>query len=392
MRYNFDEIIDRKNTNCVKYDKLETYFGAKDLLPLWVADMDFKVPPCISKAIVKRANHEIYGYTFRGDSCIDSIQNWLKTRHDWAIPKEWISSSPGVVTALSILLMSLTKEGGKIAIQSPVYHPFAQLIKNTKRELVLNPLSLTDNSYRIDFEQLEELAKEGLTALLLSNPHNPVGRVFTKEELLQLGNLANTYNFLIISDEIHQDLIYKGYKHIPLASLSNELAQRTITCIAPSKTFNVAGLASSVIIIPNAKLKQKYEKLLCSLHLNSGNIFGHVAMQAGYKQGAEWLDQLMEYLQGNVDFLRSYLNENIPSIKLIEPEASYLLWLDCRSLSIETEKLNKLLIEKAGLALNKGTTFGADGEGFLRINIGCPRSILQKALEKIKLTIDQLKK
>ncbi|MBI9058230.1 MAG: pyridoxal phosphate-dependent aminotransferase [Labilibaculum sp.] len=390
MRYNFDEIIERKNTDCVKYDKLESYFGAKDLLPLWVADMDFKVPPCISEAIIERANHEIYGYTFRGDSCINSIQNWLKTRHDWAIPKDWISSSPGVVTGLSILLMSLTNEGDQIAIQSPVYHPFAQVINDTKRNLVVNPLRLTDEGYQMDFEQLEELAKNGLTALVLSNPHNPVGRVFTKEELVQLGNLANTYDFLIISDEIHQDLIYEGYKHIPLASLSDELAQRTITCIAPSKTFNVAGLASSVIIIPNAKLKQKFEKLLYSLHLNSGNLFGHTAMQAGYEDGAEWLDQLMDYLKGNVDFLRSYLNENIPSIKLIEPEATYLLWLDCRSLNIDTEKLNKLLIQKAGLALNKGTTFGIDGEGFLRINIGCPQSVLEKALEKIKLIVDEL--
>ncbi|MDE5418703.1 pyridoxal phosphate-dependent aminotransferase [Labilibaculum sp. DW002] len=390
MRYNFDEIIERKNTDCVKYDKLESYFGAKDLLPLWVADMDFKVPPCISEAIIERANHEIYGYTFRGDSCIKSIQNWLKTRHDWAIPKDWISSSPGVVTGLSILLMSLTNEGDQIAIQSPVYHPFAQVINDTKRKLVVNPLRLTDEGYQMDFEQLEELAKNGLTALVLSNPHNPVGRVFTKEELVQLGNLANTYDFLIISDEIHQDLIYEGYKHIPLASLSDELAQRTITCIAPSKTFNVAGLASSVIIIPNAKLKQKFETLLSSLHLNSGNLFGHTAMQAGYEDGAEWLDQLMDYLKGNVDFLRSYLKENIPTIKLIEPEATYLLWLDCRSLNIDTEKLNKLLIQKAGLALNKGTTFGNDGEGFLRINIGCPRSVLEKALEKIKLIVDEL--
>ena len=390
MRYNFDEIIERKNTDCVKYDKLESYFGAKDLLPLWVADMDFKVPPCISEAIIERANHEIYGYTFRGDSCINSIQNWLKTRHNWVIPKDWISSSPGVVTGLSILLMSLTNEGDQIAIQSPVYHPFAQVINDTKRKLVVNPLRLTDEGYQMDFEQLEELAKNGLTALVLSNPHNPVGRVFTKEELVQLGNLANTYDFLIISDEIHQDLIYEGYKHIPLASLSDELAQRTITCIAPSKTFNVAGLASSVIIIPNAKLKQKFETLLSSLHLNSGNLFGHTAMQAGYEDGAEWLDQLMDYLKGNVDFLRSYLKENIPTIKLIEPEATYLLWLDCRSLNIDTEKLNKLLIQKAGLALNKGTTFGNDGEGFLRINIGCPRSVLEKALEKIKLTVDEL--
>jgi len=392
MHYNFDEIIDRKNTDCIKYDKLDQIFGKKDLLPLWVADMDFKVPPCISEAIIKRANHEIYGYSFRNGACIKSIQNWLETRHNWSVPAEWISSSPGVVTGLSLLLMSLTNEGDKIAIQSPVYHPFSHVINDTKRKLVLNPLRLTDAGYQMDFEQLEDLAKDGLTALLLSNPHNPVGRVFTKSELLQLGHLANTYNFLIFSDEIHNDLVFEGHKHISLASLSDELAQRTITCIAPSKTFNVAGLASSVIIIPNGKLKQKYEKLLSSLHLDSGNLFGHIAMQAGYEHGAEWLDQLLIYLKGNVDFLRSYLEENIPSIKLIEPEATYLLWLDCRSLNITTEKLNQQLIQKAGLALNKGTTFGEEGEGFLRINIGCPKSILLEAMDKIKQTVNQLKK
>ncbi|MPQ47564.1 putative C-S lyase [Marinifilum sp. N1E240] len=387
MKYNFDEIINRKKTNSVKYDKLKQYFGKDDLLPFWVADTDFKVPTCISDAIVKRANHEIYGYSFRGDDCISSVQSWLKKRHEWNVPLIWISSSPGVVTALSLLLMSLTEKGDKIAVQPPVYHPFFHVVNDTERCLVYNPLIRTKNSYEMDFKNLELLAKNGLKAILLSNPHNPVGRVWNKNELLRLGEIARKYDFLIISDEIHQDLIYSDYKHIPLASLSEDLAQRTITCIAPSKTFNVAGLASSVIIIPNQKLKKQYEKLLSAMHLDSGNLFGHIAMQAGYENGKEWLEQLMDYLESNVNFVKKYLKNNIPEIKLVEPEATYLLWLDCRELEISTEKLNKILIDSAKVALNKGTTFGKEGEGYMRLNIGCPKSVLLEGLSKIKQVI-----
>jgi len=387
MKYNFDEIINRKNTNSVKYDMLKQYFGKDDLLPFWVADTDFKVPTCISDAIVKRANHEIYGYSFRGDDCIKSVQSWLKKRHDWNVPLIWISSSPGVVTALSLLLMSLTEKGDKIAVQPPVYHPFFHVVNDTERNLVYNPLIRTESSYEMDFENLKQLAKNGLKALLISNPHNPVGRVWNKNELLRLGEIARKYDFLIISDEIHQDLIYSDYKHIPLASLSEDLAQRTITCIAPSKTFNVAGLASSVIIIPNQKLKKQYEKLLSAMHLDSGNLFGHIAMHAGYENGEEWLKQLMDYLESNVNFVREYLKNNIPKIKLVEPEATYLLWLDCRELEISTEKLNKIFIDSAKVALNKGTTFGKEGEGYMRLNIGCSKSVLLEGLSKIKHAI-----
>ncbi|PKQ65138.1 cystathionine beta-lyase [Labilibaculum filiforme] len=391
MQYNFDEIIERKNTDSIKYDALGKFFGKDDLLPLWVADMDFKVPPCISDAILKRANHEIYGYSFRSDKCIENIQNWLKTRHNWSVRKKWISTSPGVVTGLSLLLMSLTNKGDKIAVQPPVYNPFYQVVNDTKRELVYNPLIRTETGYEMDFKQLEELAKNGIKALILCNPHNPVGRVWTKKDLLQLGDLAKAYDFFIISDEIHQDLILEGYKHIPLASLSEDLNQRTITCIAPSKTFNVAGLSSSLIIIRNSVFRKKYKRLVSALHLDLGNLFGQVAMQAGYGEGAEWLDQLMIYLKGNVDFLREYLKEHIPGIKLVEPGATYLLWLDYRALGISTEDLHRLLINKAGLAVNEGTKFGPEGEGYLRINIGCPRSVLAIALDKIKQTVDELK-
>jgi cystathionine beta-lyase len=389
MKFDFDEIVDRKNTNCVKYDKLDHFFGKEDLLPMWVADTDFKIPPCITEAVVDRAKHEVYGYSYRGDSCIKAVQDWLTTRHNWTVPREWISSSPGVVTALSLLLMSLTEKGDRIAVQPPVYHPFFHVVNDTERSLVHNPLKRTDSGYEMDFEQLEELAKEGLKAIIISNPHNPVGRVWTKEELERLGNLAVTYDFLIISDEIHQDLIYKGHTHVPMAGISDEIAEKTITCIAPSKTFNVAGLMSSVIIIPNAKLLKKYEKLLSALHLDSGNLFGHIAMEAGYKHGAEWLDQLMEYLKGNVDFLREYLKENIPQIKMVEPEATFLIWLDCRELGMRTEKINQLFLNEAKVALNKGTTFGKEGDGYMRLNIGCPRSVLKEGLDKIRMVLNK---
>lgn len=390
MNYKFDEIIDRKNTNSVKYGKLEHYFGKDELLPFWVADTDFNVPDCISNAIIQRAKHAIYGYSFRGKECILSVQNWLKTRHNWEVKEEWISSSPGVVTALSLLLMSLTEKGDSIAVQPPVYHPFFHVINDTERRLIHNPLIRTENSYKMDFDHLEQLAKEGLKAIIISNPHNPVGRVWNKDELLKLGEIAKKYNLLIISDEIHQDLIYKKYKHTVLASLSDDLAQRTITCIAPSKTFNVAGLASSVIIIPNQELKKAYEKLLCAMHLDSGNLFGHIAMQAGYEHGAEWLEQLIDYLQGNVDTVREYLEKKIPKIKLVEPEATYLLWLDCRELGISSDQLNTILIEEGGIALNKGTTFGKEGNGYMRLNIGCSKSMLIKGLQLLESAVNKI--
>ncbi|RUT78557.1 MalY/PatB family protein [Ancylomarina longa] len=387
MKFDFDEIIDRKNTDSVKYDKLLEYFGKKDLLALWVADMDFKVPPCISNAIAERANHEIYGYSFRGEACITSVQNWLEKRHGWQVNVDWISSSPGVVTALSLLLLSLTNEGDVIAVQPPVYHPFYHVVRDTKRKIRHNPLRRTAHGYEMDFLQLEKIAQDGIRAILLSNPHNPVGRVWRKDELLKLGELAIKHDFLIISDEIHQDLTFNGYKHIPIGSLSAELAQRTITCIAPSKTFNVAGLASSVVIVPNSELKMKYEKLLSALHLNLGNLFGHIAMKAGYEKGEEWLEQLMIYLEGNVNFLRKYLQENLPQISMIEPEATYLVWLDCRKLGMSSEEIYQLAVEDADLALNKGTTFGMEGEGYMRMNIACPRSILEQALNQLKEAI-----
>ncbi|MFA8432947.1 MAG: MalY/PatB family protein [Marinifilaceae bacterium] len=389
MKYNFDEINDRKNTHCVKYDRLEENFGSPDLLPLWVADMDFKTPECIVKAIQKRASHEIYGYTFRDTGCNRAIKNWLLQKHGWKIEEEWLSSSPGVVTALSISVMAFTNPGDRIAVQPPVYFPFFQVIKDNDRELIHNPLIREGNSYRMDFDHLEQLAQEGLKMLILCSPHNPVGRVWSHEELNRLAEICTKYDILVLADEIHSDLVFEEYKHIPFASISEDMAQRTITCIAPSKTFNVAGLASSAIIIPNKNLKLKYNQLLHNLHLNLGNLFGHEAMRAGYQEGGPWLKELMEYLKGNVELVRNFLKENLPNVKLIEPESTYLLWLDFNALEMDTDTLQDLMLTEGKVALNKGTTFGPGGEGFLRMNIACPRSIVQEALERIKKALDK---
>jgi len=390
MKFNFDKTIDRFHTDSIKYDKLKEHYGIDNLLPMWVADMDFASPPCITEAIVKRTQHAIFGYSFRSDECISNIQEWLKTRHNWLIQPEWITSSPGIVTALSLLIMSLTDKKDKIAIQPPVYQPFFNVIKDTNRELHLNPLKLIEGKYVIDFDHLIGLAKNGLKAIIICNPHNPVGRVWNKYELLKLGQIAEEYDFLIISDEIHQDLIYTPHKHIPIASLSPEIANRTITCIAPSKTFNVAGLASSVVIIPNSHIKMKYDKLLTSLHLENGNIFGHIAMQAGYGEGEEWLDALLQYLKENLDFIREYLKKNLPQLRLIEPQATFLAWIDFSSLELSSEQFNKIISDEEGVALSPGTCFGIEGEGFTRLNFGCPRSTLKIALLKIHKKINSI--
>ena len=388
MQYNFDQIITRSNTNCIKHDDLITHFGTNDVLPLWVADMDFMAPPCITKALIKRAEHPIYGYTFRSKQCNDAMIHWVENRHHWTIDYRWITSSPGVVTALSLAIQALTSPGDKIAIQPPVYTPFFQVVEDNQRELVCNPLLLKNGQYSMNLDHLEDLAKQGLKMIILSNPHNPVGRVWTHYELEQLGEICIKYDLIVISDEIHCDLTFKGHSHTPLASISQEMAQRTVTCMAPSKTFNVAGLASSVIIIPNQIFKQKYDHQLNALHLNLGNIFGHTAMQAGYQEGAQWLKELMQYLQGNVNFIREFLKQHLPNIHLIEPQGTYLIWLDCRELEMSDDELQKFMITEAKVALNAGNTFGESGNGFLRMNIGCPISLIKEALIRIQKALE----
>ncbi|MFV0590981.1 MAG: MalY/PatB family protein [Draconibacterium sp.] len=383
MKYNFDEIIPRKGTNCIKYDALNTIYKSPDLLPLWVADMDFRTPNFIMEAIRERAQHEILGYTFKPDSYFEAIIEWMQRRHAWTIEKEWISFSPGVVAGLTMGVETFSKPGDGVIVQPPVYFPFFDAVKGTKRKLIENPLKLENGRYTFDLDDLKVKIDSNTKLLLLCNPQNPGGMVWTREELEGLANVCMENNIMIISDEIHSDLIYKGNKHIPLATLSEEVKNNCMITMAPSKTFNVAGLSSSLVIIPNKNKFARYERHLGVGHLGMGNIFGSIALEAAYTHGDEWLDQMLEYLWDNYLVLENFVEQNLPRVKVMKPEGTYLVWLDFTDYGMKNEDLIKFTVEHAQLALNDGGRFGTGGDGWLRINIGCPRSILEEALNRL---------
>lgn len=387
MTYNFDEQIDRTNTNCIKYDARKAFFGKPDVLPLWVADMDFRTPDFIVEAIKKRAEHEIFGYTFRGEEYNQAIINWLKRRHNWDVKAEWITFSPGVVAGLTLAIEALSKPGEGVIIQPPVYFPFADSVRGTGRELVENPLRLENGRYYFDLEDLKNKIKPNIRLLLLSNPHNPGGMAWNKEELEALARICIENKILIISDEIHSDLIFPGYKHTPLASISEEIAQNCVICMSPSKTFNTAGLTTSYLIIPNKRHWAAYERVMRLPHLHMGNIFGNVALVAAYTHGEEWLGQLMDYFKGNFDLLDAFMKERMPKVKVMHPDATYLIWMDFSAYGLTDELLNQKLVD-AGVGLNRGLQFGKQGKGFMRINIGCPRPVLQEALLRIEKALE----
>ncbi|KQL44807.1 cystathionine beta-lyase [Brevibacillus choshinensis] len=390
MKYDFDQVINRVNTACEKWDDLQNRFGVSDAIPMWVADMDFKSPPPVMEALRQRVEHGIYGYTYRPDSYSEAIVDWVKRRHHWSIDRKWIAHSPGVLAALSAIIHSFSQHGDKVIIQTPVYHPFSRTIKSLGREVVNNPLQLESGRYTMDFADLEAKIDSTVKILVLCNPHNPVGRVWTQDELTMLGQICIKNNILVVSDEIHCDVVYKGHKHIPFASISEEFADHSITCIAPSKTFNVAGLQTSCIIIPNEKWRDIFNQSINSLNIGSPNTFGIIAGEAAYRYGEEWLEQVIDYLQGNLDFLVRYFRENIPQIKVIQPESTYLVWLDCRELGVATEQIDKFMLNKARVAMNEGYIFGEDGIGFMRMNIACPRSILARSLHQIEEAVTLL--
>ncbi|WP_425447038.1 MalY/PatB family protein [Dethiothermospora halolimnae] len=390
MKYNFDEVVDRMGTNSIKWDGMDRVYSRDDILPLWVADMDFKAPKPVIDALIDRAKHGIYGYSFRPDSYYEAIVDWIHKRHGWKIEKDWIEFSPGIVPAINIAVMTYTEPGDKIIVQNPVYYPFFSAVENNNRELLYNQLRLKDGKYFIDFDDLEKKIKSGAKMLILCSPSNPTGRVWTKDELERLGKLCTDNNVLIVSDEIHSDIVYKEHKHIPIASISRELLNNTITCMAPSKTFNIAGLSTSEIIIPNKKLRKKFNKEIERIHVGMTNVFGIEALEAAYREGEEWLDQLLIYLQENVDFIKEYIANNIPKIEVVDPEGTYLIWLDCRGLGMNNRQLKRFMIEEAKVGLNDGPVFRQGGEGFQRINIGCPRSILKEGLERIEKAVKKL--
>ncbi|MCD4729918.1 MAG: PatB family C-S lyase, partial [Bacteroidales bacterium] len=375
MKYNFDEINDRTGTSCVKWDLAEKFFGGKDILPMWVADMDFKTPGFITSAVKDRANHEIYGYTVRPDSYYHSFIKWVKELHNWKVEKDWILFSPGIVPAVNLAVMAYTKLGDKVIVQPPVYFPFFSAVKDNGRQLVYNQLKFNNGRYDMDFDELKNNIDNRTKMIIISNPHNPGGSVWTRKELTELAEISLEKKVLIISDEIHSDLVLPRFKHTVLADISEEFAKHTLTMMAPSKTFNLAGMATSSVIISDPDLRDTFNTMLERVHIGMGNIFGSVASEAAYTHGAEWRNQLLDYVQQNIDFVDQFIQENVPRVKMMKPEATYMIWLDFRELRLSDEELKDFIIHKAKLGFNDGPVFGPGGEGFQRMNVACPRSI-----------------
>jgi len=391
MDWNFDEIIDREGTACIKYDYRQETFGKSDVMPMWVADMDFRTPPFIIEKLRERLDHEILGYSFRTPDYYDSINSWLSRRHNWQIQNDWICFCPGIVPALNLCTLAFTRPGDSVIIQPPVYMPFFSAVENHGRNLVYNQLTETDGVWKMDFESLAASINDSVKMIILSNPHNPVGRAWKREELEQLAQICLEKNILILSDEIHCDLVLPGYSYTPMASLSEAVANITVTCIAPSKTFNLAGLATSSLVISNPVLRKYFNKKTGSLHLGNGNIFGNIASVAAYNEGDQWLEALLVYLAENVKFVKDYCLRYIPEIVPVNPEATYMIWLDCRKLGMKAAELQSFFVSKAGIGMNEGSAFGPGGEGFMRMNLGTPRANIEKALEQIRRAIEPIR-
>ena len=387
MKYDFDRVVKRRGTTSTKWDYMPGVPKNNDVLPMWVADMDFMLPQPVIEVLKEKVEHGIYGYTYRSSSYFESITGWFKRRHSWEIKEEWLTHSPGVLPAISLTLLTFTNPGDKIILQPPVYPPFHTVVENNGRKLVYNQLKKQNGLYVMDYQDLERKIDDQVKMIILCSPHNPGGRVWNEDELLRFGEICLKRNILIISDEIHCDLLFKGYKHTPLASLSEELAQNTITCISASKTFNMGGLTTSANIIPNPQKREFFNNTLENMELDTGNLFGMAAMEAAFGYGDEWLDELLEYLEGNLDYLVKYFKERIPLIKPMIPQGTYLVWLDCRELNLTPPELMNFMINTAKVRLNDGQTFGPGGEGFLRMNIACPRSTLEEGLKRIEEAI-----
>lgn len=387
MKYDFDEIINRKNTDSMKWssDYLAENFESGDAIPLWVADMDFRTAQPIIDALVARAQHGIYGYALAGDEFYDAIVNWQRRRNSWEISKDWILFSPGIVPALGHIVKTFCEPGDNVIIQSPVYYPFYGAIRGGGCNIVNNKLINNDGHYEIDFDDLESKAADA-KMMILCSPHNPVGRVWTEADLVRICEICKRNGVLLIADEIHSDLIYKPHVHTPCGKIASESGIKHIVCTAPSKTFNLAGIQTSCIIVPNGEMRKKLSKTFYKADIMP-NVFALAAMTAAYNEGEEWLEQLLEYLKGNIDFIESYINENMPEVKFLKPEGTYLAWLDFSAYGWDKEKLKDVVMRKAGLALDDGYIFGDGGETCQRINFACPRSLLAEALERLSAVI-----
>ena len=403
MQHNFDKEIARQGTNSVKWEFMQgrqgeplvihtnRFFGEDRTLPMWVADMDFRCPDAVVEALTARVQHGIYGYSAPTADFYASVIHWMKRRHDWEVAPEWICITPGVVPALNMLVRTFVSPGEKVLIQPPVYHPFKKAIENNQAEAAVNPLRYAGGRYSMDFADLEAKVKDPRVKLaILCSPHNPVGRVWTREELIEFGQICIRNDVLVVADEIHADLVYPGHPFTPYAKLSPDFARQSVVCTSPSKTFNMAGLHTSAIIISNDDLRDRFNQTLLASGLFGTGTFGLVAFQAAYNEGEAWLDQVLTYLEANLAFLEEYLAAHIPQIQVVHPEGTYLVWLDCRSLGLGTEDLTHLMLEEAKVYLDDGFIFGPEGEGFQRINIACPRPVLTDALDRIKEAVSSL--
>lgn len=385
MPVDFDTVPNRRGTNCFKYDFAREMGMPEDVLPLWVADMDFPTAPAVLERLHALAEHGIFGYTGVKDAYFSAVHNWYAQRFGWETQRSWLVTTPGVVFAIAIAIRAFTQKGDAILIQQPVYYPFANKVTENDRQLVVNPLVLKNGRYEMDFADMErKIVDYHVKMLLLCSPHNPVGRVWTKEELLRVGEICQKHGVLVVSDEIHADFTYAGHTHRVFASVKSEFADFTITCTAPSKTFNLAGLQNSNIFIPNRQLRHAYKKELSACGCGGTNCMGMAACQAAYEAGADWLEQLKQYLAGNLAYIRQFLREKLPDIALIEPDGTYLVWLDLRKLGLTEQQQRQLIVQDAKLWLDTGTLFGQGGEGFERINIACPRATIEQAMQRLE--------
>jgi cysteine-S-conjugate beta-lyase len=396
MKYDLDQICSRRGTGSVKWDSVRSVFGHEDVIPMWIADMDFPAPQPVVEALTKRAKHPCYGYSMPGPGVIDAVVERIQRKLNWKIEPEWVVFTPGVIPALHCAVRTVTHPGNQIILQEPVYYPFFKAVTASGCQIVNNSLKLAGNRYEMDYEDLDKKFSSnngmipgqtaGAKAIILCSPHNPVGRVWEKEELARVGEIAIKHGAVVISDEVHCEILFKGHQHTPFASISAEFEQNCITCMAPSKTFNLAGLEVSTIIIPNKRLREDFVNTRSGI-LPEGNLFGHVALEAAYRFGDEWLEQVLDYIEGNLDFMQSYIADKVRGIRIIEPQGTYLMWLDCRELGIDDLSLRNLMREKAKVGMNDGYLFGAGGSGFQRMNIACPRSVLKEALRRIEAAV-----
>ena len=390
MTYSFDKIVDRRGSGDLKHGVLQERYGRADLLPLWVADMDFETPPFITEALRQRLAHSLFGYTITPEELWTTIQQWILDHHQWEVRREWLTYIPGIVKGIGMAINVFSKEDDKVIIQPPVYHPFRLTPQGNHRQIVYNPLKqLSDGGYDMDFEQLEQVTDEHCKILILSNPHNPAGICWKEDTLRRLAHFCYEHHILVLSDEIHSDMALFGNRHIPFATVSDEAAACSITFAAPSKTFNIAGIVSSYAIVPNPTLRRRFYSWLEANELNDPPLFSPIATIAAYSQGESWRRQMLAYIEENIRFMEEYCQQHLPKIKPWRPEASFLVWLDCRPLGLQHDELIDLFVNRAHLALNDGAMFGPGGEGFMRLNVGTPRSILLQALLQLEKAMNK---